>query len=135
MDHVANNGFHSWHHYHLVHTPVPIPKAMRIAAAKASEDREWTIVKNLQAWNESKVRSKDEVIAETTANNKTVHFAFREARVLRMATTHDYDPVAQEVRQVHLQGVESIAVNSAYWRSHQARFETAARQYEQAAVN
>ena len=40
-DHVADREFHSWHHYNLVHTLVPICKATEIPPVKIAVDRKW----------------------------------------------------------------------------------------------
>ena len=46
------------YHSGLVYTPIPIPKAMKIPAAKAAGDKEWDKLKTLSAWSESKVLAK-----------------------------------------------------------------------------
>ena len=49
----------------LVHTPVPIPKALTIPDAKKALDK---------AWDVSKVRPKAEVIAQAKRAGRPVHF-------------------------------------------------------------
>ena len=47
---------------------------MKIPDAKAG-DKEWDKLKNLRTWQESKVKSKQDVIEQTQKEGKTVHFA------------------------------------------------------------
>ena len=51
-----------------------MPQAMKIPAAKAAVDKEWEKLEKISAWNLTEVRSKKEVIDETSAG-ATVHFA------------------------------------------------------------
>ena len=43
--------------------------------AKAAVDKEWDKLKNLPAWQESKVKSKQDVIEQVQKGSKRVHFA------------------------------------------------------------
>ena len=75
-DHIAGKGDNSSQHYNLVHKFIPMHQAMKIPAAKAAVDKEWEKkVKNISAWNLTKVRSKKEVIDEARTSGATVHFA------------------------------------------------------------
>ena len=74
QDHIAKKGNRSPFPYALVHTPVSIPEAMKIPAAKAAADKERDKLKNLQAWDESKVRDKVNVIREAQGKKTSVHF-------------------------------------------------------------
>ena len=56
----------------LVHTPVPIGKAMKIPAARKAVHKEWESLMD-QAWDLSTVRPRQQVIAQT--KHKEVHFA------------------------------------------------------------
>ena len=40
-DPIAGRGDNSLQHYNLVHKFIPLPKAMKIPAAKAAVDKEW----------------------------------------------------------------------------------------------
>ena len=73
-DHIAGKGENSWQHYNLVHKFIPMPQAMKILAAKAAVDKEWEKLEKISAWNLTKVKSKKQVIDETSAG-ATVHFA------------------------------------------------------------
>ena len=48
---------------------------MKIPAAKAAVDKEWEKLKNISAWNLTKVRSKKKVIDEAKTSGAKVHFA------------------------------------------------------------
>ena len=52
----------------------PMPQAMKIPAAKAAVDKEWEKLEKILAWNQTKVRSKKEVIDEARTKGATVHF-------------------------------------------------------------
>ena len=73
-DHIARNGDNSLQHYNLVQNFIFMPQAMKILAAKAAVDKEWEKLEKISAWNLTKVRSKKEVIDETSAG-ATDHFA------------------------------------------------------------
>ena len=74
-DHIARKGNNSLQHYNLVRKFIPMPRAMKIPAAKAAVDKEWEKLKNISAWNLTKVRSKKEVIDEARTSGAKVHFA------------------------------------------------------------
>ena len=60
-DHIAGKGDNSLHHYNLVHKFIPMSQAMKIPAAKAAVDKEWSKLEKISAWNltkKSKVRNK-----------------------------------------------------------------------------
>ena len=48
---------------------------MKILDAKAAVEKEWDKLENIPAWQESKAKSKQEVIDEARREGKTVHFA------------------------------------------------------------
>ena len=62
-------------HYNLVHKFIPMPRAMKIPAAKAAVDKEWEKLEKISAWNLTKVRGKKEVIDEARTKGVKVHFA------------------------------------------------------------
>ena len=70
-DHVAGRGDNSQQHYNLVYKFIPMPHAMKTPAAKAAVDK----LEKIPAWNQTKVRSKSEVIDEARTSGATVHFA------------------------------------------------------------
>ena len=72
-DHIAGKGENSFQHYNLVHNFIPMPQALKIAAAKAAVDKEWEKLEKFSAWNLTKVKSK--VIDEARTAGATVHFA------------------------------------------------------------
>ena len=74
-DHIAGRGDNSLQHYNWVHKFIPITQAMKIPAAKAAVDKGWEKLEKISAWNQTKVRSKKEVIEEARASRATVHFA------------------------------------------------------------
>ena len=74
-DRIAEKGFNSLSHYNLVHKFIPMLQALKTLEAQAAVDREWEKLKNLPAWQESKVKSKQEVIEQAQKEGKTVHFA------------------------------------------------------------
>ena len=63
-DHIARKGFNSLTHYNLVHKFIPMPQAMKIPDAKAAVEKEWEKLEKIPAWQLTKVRNKNEVIAE-----------------------------------------------------------------------
>ena len=75
QDHIAGKGENSVQHKNLVHKFIPMPQAMKIPAAKAAVDKEWEKLEKISAWNQTKVRSKKEVIDEARTNGAKVHFA------------------------------------------------------------
>ena len=52
-----------------------MPQAMKFPAAKAVVDKEWEKLEKIQAWDQTKVRSKSEVIDEARMKGAKVHFA------------------------------------------------------------
>ena len=60
--------------YALVHTPIPIKKAMLMPAAAEALEAEWSKLENKRAWILDKVRSKKEIMADARKKGKTVHF-------------------------------------------------------------
>ena len=74
-DHIAGKGMNSLSHYNLVHKIIPMPQAMKFPAAKAAVDEEMGKLEKISAWNLTKVRNKNEVIAEARNEGRKVHFA------------------------------------------------------------
>ena len=71
----AAKGDNSLQHYNLVHKFIPLPRDVKIPAAKAAVDKEWDNVEKIPAWDLTKVRSKSEVIDEARTKGTKVHFA------------------------------------------------------------
>ena len=67
-------GYVSADWFALVHTPVSIPSAMKIPAAKEAIDKEWQKLIDLRAWTTETVREKREVMEEARQQKKKVHF-------------------------------------------------------------
>ena len=74
-DQNAGKGDNSLQHYNLVHKFIPMPRGMKILAAKAAVHKEWEKLEKISAWKLTKVRSKSEVIEEARTSGATVHFA------------------------------------------------------------
>ena len=74
-DHIAGKGDNSLQHDKLVHHFIPMPRAMKIPAAKAAVDKELEKLGKIPAWDLTKVRSKSEVIEEARTKGIKVHFA------------------------------------------------------------
>ena len=73
-DHIAGKGINSLSHYNLVHEFILLPEAMKIPGGKAAANREWEKLKQIQAWQLTKVRNKREVTDDARKEGKTVHF-------------------------------------------------------------
>ena len=74
-DHIAGKGMNSLSHYNLVHKFIPMLQAMKIPDAEAAVEKEWEKLEKMPAWQLTKVRNKNEVIAEARNEGKKVHFA------------------------------------------------------------
>ena len=74
-DRIAGKGDNSLQHCNLEHKFIPVRQAMKIPAAKAAVDMEWEKLEKISAWNQTKVRSKKEVIDEARTKGAKVHFA------------------------------------------------------------
>ena len=75
VDHIAGKGNNSLQQYNLVHKFIPMPRAMKIPAAKAAVDKEWKKLETIPVWDLTKVRSNSEVIDEARTKGAKVHFA------------------------------------------------------------
>ena len=73
--HIAGKGMNSLSHYNLVHKYIPVLEAMKIPDAKAGVEKEWEKLEKILAWQLTKVRTKNEVIAGARNEGKNVHFA------------------------------------------------------------
>ena len=62
------------YHNGLVRTPIPIPEAIRIPAAKAAVDKKWDRLNHLPAWSESNARPKADAMREAQHQKTPVHF-------------------------------------------------------------
>ena len=74
-DHIARKGMNSLSHYNLVRKFIPMPQALKKPKAKGAVEKVWEKLKKILAWQLTKVRNKNEVIAEARNEGKTVHFA------------------------------------------------------------
>ena len=74
-DYIAGKGMNSLSRYNLVHKIIPMPQEMKIPDAKAAVEKEWEKLEKIPAWQLTKVRNKNEVIAEATNEGREVHFA------------------------------------------------------------
>ena len=74
-DHNARKGDNSLQYCNLVHKFNPMPRAMKIPAAKAAVDKEREKLEKISAWNLTKARSKKEVIDAARTKGAKVHFA------------------------------------------------------------
>ena len=59
--------------YGVAHKLVPMPQAMEIPDAKAAADKEWDKMTTSPAWQESKVKSKQEVVDHAQKEGKSVN--------------------------------------------------------------
>ena len=57
-------------HYHLVHTFIPLPQAMKIRDAKAAVDKDCKKLEAISAWQLNKVKSNKEVIKVAQKDKK-----------------------------------------------------------------
>ena len=73
QDKVADKG-PSLDWFGLVHTPVPIPKALKIPDAREALHKEWDKLEGKNAWDLKAVRPKAQVIKEAKAEGRSVHF-------------------------------------------------------------
>ena len=73
-DHMAGRGLISLNHYNLVHNFIPMTQAMKIPDAKAAVDKEWEKLEKIPARQLTKVRNKNEMIAEARNEGATVQF-------------------------------------------------------------
>ena len=74
-DHIAGKRYNSLQHYNMVHKLIRMPQAMKIPAAKALVDEEWEKLEKIPACDQTKVRSKKELIDEAKTKGAKVHFA------------------------------------------------------------
>ena len=73
QDHITAKGMNSMTHYSLVHKFIPMPQAMQLPDAKAAVEKEWRKLEKIPAWQQTKVRNRNEVIAEARTKGHTVH--------------------------------------------------------------
>ena len=74
-DHIAEKGMNSMTYYSLVHKVIPVPQAMKVPDAGAAVETEWEKLEKSPAWQLTKVRNKNEVLAEARNDGRKVHFA------------------------------------------------------------
>ncbi len=73
QEHVANAGVISNGYYGMVHTPVPMSKALKIPDAKAAVDKEWDTLSK-KAWNVKNMKPKSQVKQDAARRGEGVHF-------------------------------------------------------------
>ena len=75
-EHVAPKGWASEEWFALVHTQIPIPKALKIPEGRAALDKEWAKLErpDRPAWDVTKVRPRAEVEAESERTGIHAHF-------------------------------------------------------------
>ena len=61
QEYINAKGMNSTTHYSLVHKFIPVPQARKIPDAKAAAEKEWEILEEILAWQQTKVRNKKEV--------------------------------------------------------------------------
>ena len=74
-DHIAGKGMNSLSRYNLVHKFIPMLQAMKMPDAKAAVEKEWEKLEEIPAWQLTKVKNENEVIAEARNEGRNVHFA------------------------------------------------------------
>ena len=62
-------------YHNIVRKFIPMPRAMKIPEANAAEEKELEKLEKIPAWQLTKVRNKNYVIAEARNKGHTVHFA------------------------------------------------------------
>ena len=73
-DHIAASGYASEDYWAMVHTPIPIPRALTMPRAREALDKEWNKLRG-KAWREEDVRERDDVEREANLKGLEVHFA------------------------------------------------------------
>ena len=73
-DHFAPRGNASTEWLACVHTPLPIPKALKIPEAKIALEKEWGKLGKKKAWDISKVAPRAKAIRDAKAAGRSVHF-------------------------------------------------------------
>ena len=71
---IAEAGFVSDEWFAMVHTPVPISKALKMPKAKEAVDAEWKKLWNKKAWLVETVQPRAKVIERAMKQGKSVHF-------------------------------------------------------------
>ena len=69
-DHIAGKGMNSLNHYNLVHKFILMLQAMKVPDTKAAVEKEWEKLEKIPAWHLTKVRNKNEVIAEARSEGR-----------------------------------------------------------------
>ena len=74
-DHIAGRGIKSLSHHNLLHKFIPMPQAMKNTRSKGSSGERMGKLETIPAWQLTKVRNKNDVIAEARNKGHTFHFA------------------------------------------------------------
>jgi len=73
-EHIAEKGIIGETHWAMVHTPIPMPKAMKIPKAKEAVDKEWNKLISRDSWDYTSVVSKSELKKQAQSQGFKVHF-------------------------------------------------------------
>ena len=73
QDKIGESSTASIFFFAMVHKPIPLPKAMKIPAARAAIDKEWDKLEKVPAWDLKKVKSWKEVVKEAKSKGITAH--------------------------------------------------------------
>jgi hypothetical protein len=74
QDHIAEAGFASDAWFAMVHTPIPMKKALTIPDAKKAVNKEWKKLEELPAWDLTTVQPRAKVSAKAKREGKKIHF-------------------------------------------------------------
>ena len=74
-DGIPGKGMNSLSHCNLVHKFIPLPQAMKIPDAKSAVEKEWRKLEKIPAWQLTKVRNNNEVIADARNEGRKVRLA------------------------------------------------------------
>ena len=70
-DHIAGKEYDPMTNHNLVHKFIHMPQAKKIPDAKAAVDKEWKKLETMPFWQLDKVKSKKEVILESTKTQES----------------------------------------------------------------
>ncbi len=74
QDNVTQAGVATESWFAMVHTPVSIPDAKRIPAARQAVEKEWKKLEDKKAWLLDTVEEYSVVASKASAENRTIHF-------------------------------------------------------------
>ena len=101
--HIAGEGLNFLSHCNPVHKFIPMLQAMKMPDAKEAVEKEWEKLETIQAWQLTKGRNKNEVIAEARNEGRKIPFA--SSMYLCHLKKSDMEPQFQKYKgQVELRG-------------------------------